>query len=400
MRKKLTEVQANKNALPLPPPVSRREFLAGAAACAIIGPTLLRAAVRPLDSLALLHVASRNGHNGYVHTYALTSGSCKLLGTTAVDSLAALAPHPLLPVLYIARDCQQWEALPRGVIETYAVERDMHPLRLLARTTMALSATGPRSLAVSSCGQHLLVAASTGGAWNAFALDRRGVPSGVAIARKETGAMLNSHTVSLPTPHGLVFSPHVPLAIGTDPGSGRMTILQPSPEGIAALARCQAPCGLTTVSPVWTGDGRYVIAANARNASLSIYEMNLVSGDTRHAGIHLLGTTPTATPVTTLTAHPTRQAVFTSRRQGSGSRLELWETRGSDLRLVSDTWISGHVVALAEHAGDLWAALEDRLIRIPAEDLRSPHPFEIPLPMRGVQTIVTQNLAALHFQSV
>jgi Lactonase, 7-bladed beta-propeller len=392
MGTKSTEVPANKNTSPSPPLISRRDFLAGAAASAVVGPSLLRAATRPPDRQAVLHVAS---HNGYIHTYALTSGDCKLLGATAVDACAALAPHPLLPVLYLARDCHQWENLPRGVIETYAVARGTSPLRLLARTPMTLSATGPRSLAVSSCGQHLLVSSSTGGAWNAFALDRSGVTAGVAIARKETGAMRHSHTVSLPTPHGLVFSPHATFAIGTDPGSGRMTLLQPSSEQLVALARYQTPYGLTSASPVWTSDGRYLVAADARNPSLSIYEIKLVPRDGSNADIRPLGTTPTATPVTRLAAHPTHPAVFTSRRQGSGSRLELWKIHGSDLRLAADRWVSGHVVALAQHAGGLWVASHDRLICLSVEDLGSPHAFELPLPMRGTHAIVAQNLIAL-----
>ncbi len=392
MGTKSTEMQANKNTAPSPPPVSRRDFLARAAACAVSGPTLLHAAVRPPDRQSVLHVAS---HNGLVHTYALTSGGSKFLGATVVDSCAALAPHPLLPVLYVARDCRHWENLPRGVIETYAVERDRRPLRLLARTPMALSATGPRSLAVSSCGRHLLVSSSTGGAWNAFALDHDGIPAGVAIARKETGTMLHSLTVSLPTPHGLVFSPHAPFAIGTDPGSGRMTLLQPSSEEIALLARFESPHGLAPASPVWTGDGRYVIAANARKASLSVYEITLVSSDGSGAGVYLLGTTPTATAVTTLAAHPTQSAVFTARPHSGGSSLELWKIHGSDLRLASGTWVPGHVVAFAVHAGCLWVASHDRLTRLPVEDLRSRHAFELTLPMRGTQAIVAQNLTAL-----
>jgi hypothetical protein len=395
-----TEVPANEIMPPLPPPISRRDFLAGAAACAVIGSTLLRAAVHLPDGQSILHVAS---HTGFVHTYALTSGGCTLLGATAVDSCVALAPHPLLPMLYVARDCQQWEDLPRGVIETYSVARDTRPLRRIARTPMALSATGPRSLAVSSCGRHLLVSASTGGGWNAFALDRDGVPAGVAIARKETGTLLRSDVVSLPTPHGLAFSPHASFAIGTDPASGRMTLLQPSSEEIALLARCLAPYGLTRSSPAWTSDGRYVIAANARDASLSIYEMQFVSGDGNNTGvqlpgIQLLGTTSTATPVTTLAAHPTQPAIFTSRLQNGGSRLELWKVRGSDLRLADGTWLSGHVVALAEHAGGLWAASQDRLLRIPIGNLRSANTLEVPIPMCGVQVIVAQRLADRHIK--
>jgi hypothetical protein len=331
-----------------------------------------------------------------VHTYALTPSRCAFLGSTAVDSLAALAVHPLLPVLYIARDSGQWEGLPRGVIETYAVERNLHPLRLLAQTPMALSATSPRSLAVSSCGRHLLVSASTGGAWNAFVLDRAGVPASLAIARKETGAAPDSHTVSLPTPHGLAFSPQASFAVGVDPGTRRLTLLQPSAEELAVLDRCQTLHGLTSTSPAWTSDGRHVIVANAQSASLSIYEMKARAVDENSASLHLLGTTPTATPVTTLLAHPMQPSVFTSRPQGDGSRLELWKVHGSELQLASDTWVPRHVVALKEHGGALWAATQDRLIRLPMEDLRT-SPFEVPLPMQGGQAIVTQNLTTHPF---
>ena len=374
--------------------VSRRAFLTGAAACAAVSPSLLRAAICEPRQQAVLYLATHEASgNANVHTFALTADGCTLLGSSSVESLAAMAAHPALPVLYVARDCRQWEGLPRGVIESYAVERGVRPLRLLARSLMSLSATGPRSLAVSPCGRHLLVAASTGGAWNAFALSD-GLPAPIAIARKETGAALNAHTAALPTPHGLVFSPEGSFAAATDPGSGRMTLLQPLPARIAVLARCQTPRGGAATNPVWTSDGKYVIVANAQSLSLSVYEVRAASADGSDASIHWLNTIPTATPVTTLLAHPAEPAVFTLRPQAGGSRLELWQVHGSRLQIASDTWVSGHGVALAQHAGSLWVATQDRVTRLPIGDLRSSLPFEITLPMPGAQAMVTQTLAA------
>jgi hypothetical protein len=374
--------------------VSRRAFLTGAAACAAVGPSLLRAAACEPRQQAVLHLATREASdNAHVHTFALTADGCTLLGSSSVDSLAAMAAHPVLPVLYVARDCRQWEGLPRGVIESYSVERGVRPLRLLARSPMALSATGPRSLAVSPCGRHLLVAASTGGAWNAFALSG-GLPAPIAIARKETGSILNAHTTALPTPHGLVFSPQGAFAAATDPGSGRMTLLQPLSDGIAVAARCQAPHGCATSNPMWTSDGKYVIVANAQSLSLSVYEVRAASADGSDASIHWLNTIPTATPVTTLLAHPAEPTIFTLRPQAGGSRLELWQVHGSRLQIASDTWVSGHAAALALHAGGLWVATQDRLTRLPIGDLRSSCPFELALPMPGAQAMVTQTLAA------
>jgi hypothetical protein len=375
------------------PSLSRRAFLAGAATCAAAAPALLHSTVHTPFRQTLLHVATRVSHSGYVHTFLLAFDGCTLLGSTRIDSFAAFAVHPVLPILYVARDCREWDALPRGVIETYVVARSMSPLRLVAQTPMALSATGPRSLGVSPCRRHLLVSASTGGAWNAFALDPDGIPALVAITRKETGIMLESHTVSMPTPHGLVFSPHGPHALGTDPGTGCMSLLQPSSETIAVLARHQAPYGLTPSSPVWTTDGRFVIVVNAQNASLSLYRMPAVLGK-GEASFHLVSTVPTSTPVTALVAHAYLPAVFTSRRQASGSCLEQWKADRSPLRVVTDTWVSGHVATLAQDGGSLWAVSDDRLIRIPLEDLRDPNRFEMLLPMHGTRAIVAQSLPA------
>jgi hypothetical protein len=393
MDKRSTPDPLTGTASSLPPPVSRRAFLAGAVACATIAPTSLRAAFYRSAEQAVLHLATRSSQSGHVHTFALTATGCELLGSTAIDSFAAFAPHPLLPLLYVARDCSQWEDLPRGVIETYAVECGPHSLRLLAQTPMALSATGPRALAVAPCGRHLLASASTGGAWNALTLNGDGMPTSVAIARKETRAMLDSHIVSLPAPHGLVFSPRGLFAVGTDPGSGHMTLLQPSSEAIAALARWETSYGLTPSSPAWTIDSKYIIAATARPASLQIYEMGAALEDRSNSSVRLLSMTSTHTPVTTLLAHPREPAVFTARPQRNGSRLELWKVRGSHLRLANDTWVSSHVVGLAHRNGGLWIASQDRLIRIPIDDLRNPYPFHVPLPMHGAHAIVTQDIS-------
>jgi hypothetical protein len=376
------------------PSVSRRAFLAGAATCAAAAPALLHSAVHTPFRQTLLHVATRVSHSGYVHTFLLSSDDCTLLGSTRIDSFAAFAAHPVLPILYVARDCREWDALPRGVIETYVVARSMSPLQLVAQAPMALSATGPRSLGVSPCGRHLLVSASTGGAWNAFALDPDGIPAVIAITRKETGIRLERHTVSMPTPHGLVFSPHGPHALGTDPGTGCMTLLQPSSETIAVLARHQTPCGLAPTSPVWTTDGRYVIVKNAQNASLSLYRMPEVFEKGSQASFHLVSTVPTFTPVTTLLAHASLPAIFTSRRQASGSRLERWKLDRSQLRIVTDTWVSGHVATLAQDGASLWAVSDDRVIRISIENLRDPNRLEMPLPMPGTRAVVTQRLPA------
>jgi hypothetical protein len=126
--------------------------------------------------------------------------------------------------------------------------------------------------------------------------------------------------------------------------------------------------------------------------------MGAVPGNGGKAEIHLLGNVQTMTPIKALLAHPSELAVFTSRPQGGGSRLELWKMHSSHLRLAGDTWIRGDVVALAQRFEHLWAASEGRLIRISMRDFRDVRPFEVPL--HGIRAIITQNAITGRFANV
>lgn len=375
-------------------PVSRRRFLAGAAASTLAPSILSRPAMSAFFSPAFLHLADHTSQTGCVHTYALTPDTCPFVGSTAVEALAASASHPTLPVLYVARDSGPWDHLPRGVVETYAVEYSARPLRLLAQTPMSLSATGPRSLAVSNCGKHLLVSAAKGGAWNAFSLGIDGIPVSPAIARKETGALLKSRTASLPTPHGLAFSPHTPYAIAADPGCERITLLQPSADGIAVLARCDAFLGLSHSSPAWTIDGAHIVATNARTASLSVYAVGAMPKNQDGVGIRLVDTADPATPIEAFLAHPTQPGVLTLRTERQGSCVEFWALHDNHLRVEQDAWTPNAARSLAHHAGTLWLVSEDRVVRMRLHDLRNIESWETRRTSAGVQAIITRSGSA------
>ena len=379
-----------RSTTPLQSSMSRRVFLAGAAATALTRPLFSLSLSDPLAP-AFLHLAARSLQASYVHTYAITADRCELFGSTTIGSFAAFAAHPALPILYIARDCSHWQHLPRGVVETYAVEWSASPLRLLAQTPMALSATGPRSLAVSPCGRYLLASASTGRAWNAFILRSDGTPASVAIARKETGALLSSGITSSPTPHTVAFSPRESHAVGADPGSERLTLLQPSEEGIAVLSRCHTPLGLALSSPVWTVDGKYLIAANARTPSLSMYTVRTALNSETGLDLHLLDTIQTKTPIDALLAHATEPGIFTAHSQDDSSILAYWKICNGHLRVARDIWIPGHVRAIVQQADVLWLVAEDRLIRMSIQDLRSLDSRKLPSPEHQVEAVLTQS---------
>jgi hypothetical protein len=213
----------------------------------------------------------------------------------------------------------------------------------------------------------------------------------VAIARKETGTVLESQTISLPEPHAVAFSPSGLYAVGTDPGSQRMTLLRPSPEGIAILSRCHAPFGVAASSPAWTRDGRYLVAPNAHTPSLSLYATLPASGDRDGLDIQLLKTIHTETPIKALLAHATELGVVTSRQEKEGSRLEFWRVRDDQLGVERDIWIPDNILAFAHHAGTLWLVSEGRLIRMRHHDLRVRNVLKVARSLHGVRAIVTQS---------
>ncbi|HEX6772481.1 MAG TPA: hypothetical protein VF126_10685, partial [Acidobacteriaceae bacterium] len=213
--------------------------------------------------------------------------------------------------------------------------------------------------------------------------------------RKETGALLE-RTTSLPTPHGLAFSPQQPYAIAADPGCERITLLQPSADGIAVLARCEAPLGLSLSSPVWTIDGAHIVAANARTASLSVYAVRAMPKNQSGVSIHLVGTSEPVTPIEALLAHPSEPGILTLRTEKQGCRVEFWALRGNELRIEQDAWIPHAARSLAHHAGTLWLASEDRVIRmrcsdLHSHDLRSIDTWETPRSPAGVQANITRS---------
>lgn len=364
--------------------VTRRAFLAGVAASTAVQPLLAHTGFSGLFAPVHLHLADCSSSSASIHSYRVSADQCDLLGTTVIDSFAAYTSHPIHPVLYVARDCSHWEHLPRGVVETYAVECSSRPLRLLAQTPMSLSAAGPRSIAISHCGRHLLLSASRGGAWNTFILDADGIPASVAIARKETG-ILEHQNISLPAPGAIAFSPHGPYAVGTDLNCERMTLLQPSSDRIAILSRCSMPSGDADSSPVWTSDGGHIVAANAQAASLSIYAIH---GAASGAGIHFLDAVQTGTRINAMLAHPSEPGIVTSRTQAQGSHLELWKLRDRHLRVKNSTWIPAEVTALAQHDGILWLVSKTQLIRMRSQDLRIID--VLTLPRHGTRAIITQ----------
>jgi 6-phosphogluconolactonase len=157
-----------------------------------------------------------------IEAYRVEGGRWRALnGPTPAANPQALAIHPHLPVLYAAHSGESHMHLPRGSVSAFAFDTHSGALSPLGEEPLALSATHPRHITVSPDGRSLLVAASTGGAWNFFSLADDGTILRTPAALKLTGS--GPHPLqSSARPHSIVCHPTAPVAYATDFGSDRI----------------------------------------------------------------------------------------------------------------------------------------------------------------------------------
>jgi 6-phosphogluconolactonase (cycloisomerase 2 family) len=133
---------------------------------------------------------------------------------TAVQQIASAAPAAIAitgHTLYAANDIHLHDRLPRGSVEWFSIAKNGR-LAAMGRVALSLSATHPRSLAVSPDGKWLAVASYADGIYNLFAIasdGSLGAPCGIF---KDTGC---AH------PHALHFDATGTRLISSDAESDR-----------------------------------------------------------------------------------------------------------------------------------------------------------------------------------
>lgn len=359
--------------------MTRRSFLGSmsAAGCLSVGTALLPyPALGANNSSAIrmwqpwLHAAVRSDRQlGSIHTLALTQRTLAPIDVTPCPGITALALHPSLPMLYASTDVLPGQALPHGHVEVFFVEEKAGVLRSVARVPMSLSATGPRSLAVSPDGSSLLVAASTGGLWNAFELDAAGLPCAVPVARKEIGTSGAEAGQSVAHPHSVLYVPGERLAFGSDNGSNQISILSAEHDRIRVHARYRCETSLRPSHMALTADNNHLLVANVDMPSLSLWRLHR-SGDTAH--LQQIAERALETPISAVRTHPVAPLVYSVRPDGVGSLLQSWRMDGrTQLRLQTIAELPySSATSLIVSRDALMAATAQGLLRLTMEHNR------------------------------
>jgi 6-phosphogluconolactonase len=134
---------------------------------------------------------------------------------TSLQQVPSMAPAAIAisgNTFYVANDVGRYNLLPRGSVEYFRIAEDGR-LAYLGRVALSLSATHPRSLAVSPDGKLLAVASHAEGIYNLFAIGadgRLGTPSGIF---KDIGCV---------HPHALRFDRTGTRLVSSDAGNERL----------------------------------------------------------------------------------------------------------------------------------------------------------------------------------
>lgn len=122
--------------------------------------------------------------------------------------------------LFAVNEIAEFQGLPSGSVESFAVDGETGWLTRISRRGLSLSATMPKSLAVSPDGRHLVVAAYGGGSYNVLPVTPTGEIGRVTQAMKEIGCGQVAH------PHSVMFHPSGRFLIATDTGIDRVSVFR------------------------------------------------------------------------------------------------------------------------------------------------------------------------------
>jgi 6-phosphogluconolactonase len=307
-----------------------------------------------------------------IHAFGIADrGSFPQLQTvsTARPGAMAIFGHRL----YVANDVSQFEHLPRGTVEAYAIDPVSGHLTFLNRVPLSLSGSHPRDLAISPDGRSLVVAIHGGGAYNLLSLEADGRLGRVIGIRKEIGA----------GPHALQTAAH-PSAIAIDRGgrvftadfgSDRLTVLSLDKGELTAIHRSELPAGSGPAAIALHGDGRSLFVAHALKGELSSFECEPSGTMNLRQTVRSSGGTAQAS----LALHPRGTALYISH----GDELQGWQIRADGmLRLSSKTGFKTHALRITPDGTSLLALTQDAVFRIRTDDA-------VLLPAERVASLVT-----------
>jgi 6-phosphogluconolactonase len=250
----------------------------------------------------------------------LRGGRWKQTGVVASAAPSSLVLDASERFLYAVNEVDEYEGLPTGTVEAYAIDEADGSLKLVNRQRLSLSATAPRHAAVSPDGTALVVAVHGGGAYNVLPLGKDGSVGPVSGILKETGA--GPHDAQGAAHPQMVVFDRAGRVVSADLGSDRLSVLKLDSTRLSIAGRYAAQAGEGPRQIAFHPDGRLLFVANELDASVACYRYDEDEGKI----VGRLGQVATAcgnTGGVVMAVDPAGEFLYTAHRRGSDG-VSMW----------------------------------------------------------------------------
>jgi 6-phosphogluconolactonase len=312
---------------------SRREFVqvAGSSLVAMSfgAPSLARAtraSGRGATRFAYVGFGGEGAKDEGIAVFDVRGGRWRQTGVVASAAPSSLTLDATERFLYAVNEVDEYEGLPSGTVEAYAVDAADGSLKLVNRQKLSLSATAPRHVAISPDGRGLVVAVHGGGAYNVLPLGKDGSVGAVSGILKEVGSGPHDEQRSA-HPQMVVFD-RAGRVVTADLGSDRLSVLKLDTARLSVAGRYAAQAGDGPRQIAFHPDGRLLFVANELDASVACYGYDAEEG--RIVG--RLGQVATARDGNiggvVMAVDPAGEFLYTAHRRGSDG-VSMWRVARS-----------------------------------------------------------------------
>jgi 6-phosphogluconolactonase len=311
---------------------SRREFvqMAGSAVGAmIVGPPLLTRAnptSRPTTRFVYVGFGGEDAKDEGIAVFDLRGGRWGLAGVVESATPSSLALDASERFLYAVNEINEYEGLPSGTVEAYAIDATDGSLKLVNKQKLSLSATAPRHAAVSPDGRALVVAVHGGGAYNILPLWEDGSVGAVSGILKETGSGPHDEQRSA-HPQMVVFD-RAGRVVSADLGTDRLNVLKLKTAQLAIAGRYAARVGDGPRQVAFHPNGHLLFVANELDASVACYGYDADKGQIVGRRAHVTTACCGSAGGVVMAIDPAGEFLYTSHRRGSGG-VSMWRIAGN-----------------------------------------------------------------------
>lgn len=307
---------------------SRREFLQMASCVGAVsfGSPLLSRLGRAKGSIAARFAYVGFGGEGAkdegIAVFDLRGGQWKRAGVLSSAAPSSLTLDAGERFLYAVNEVDEYEGLPSGTVEAYAIDDADGSLKLVNRQRLSLSATAPRHAAVSPDGKALVVAVRGGGAYNVLPLAQDGSVGAVSGILKETGS--GPHARQRSAHPQMVLFDRAGRVVTADLGSDRLSVLKLEDARLSIIARHPAQPGEGPSQLAFHPDGRLLFVANELDASVVCYRYDASQGSIVGRGVRIATSRHTKTGGVVMVVDSRGDFLYTAHRVG-GDGVSVWQ---------------------------------------------------------------------------